>query len=234
MVLERVRNALKVEITPISLPTNIHTGKKPYKLGITSKNYKFKNKITNDTVLQKTTNLHLLYICKGYKDNKASFIIDFTSATTMTDLIIFLRSVFGGNEFSYIQHENNIYAKEQEMIRDGLALRIPASIVFINSEACLSLSPDDDIFFYNGETCTTLKVERIHAIYKDREISIREYFHRDIMCKACNKKVSSVVCINDPILPVKEKDLCNECFEELFVTEKGELRYEGMSYKKTR
>ncbi|KAG0441451.1 hypothetical protein DMUE_1043 [Dictyocoela muelleri] len=90
-----------------------------------------------------------------------------------------------------------------------------------------------DLFFLIDEDIFTFEISNIIVKKYDKPFFVEKFKIIDYICCGCKLKHAFYLILDDPILPENEKELCDECFTELFIY-KGELRYPKMKYKKIR
>lgn len=170
----------------------------------------------------------LFIICVASCQNKNKCRIKVNVKQQIATIIKSLQSIFDSDaNLSFLQVKNYIFA-------DSNFFEELNTYVFKKSNeelSALTLYPSLDIYFFDGKSNNyTIKINKI--LYdNDEDFTVLEYFTRNILCKVCNKNVSTVNVLDNPILPQNDRFLCKICFDELFVNDNGEIRYKDMKYE---
>lgn len=237
-MINKIRSALdipKQESVHFPFPSSgTHSN---FRLLITRKNYKFKTKIIEFNKKPKTrldlNSLNSLFVCTVLHLSKIVFKFDFTDNLLIKDLILFLQSKLDGNpEFMFLQVENKIFAENYELIKESLSSYAIKDYIFSSYERKFNflINPESEIYFYDGgDNNYNIKIERIHAT-QNCGIRIRDRCEKTIICRACAKNISTIMCIDDPICPKNEKYLCTGCFNDLYRDINGELKFKDIKY----
>lgn len=87
--------------------------------------------------------------------------------------------------------------------------------------------------FFDGTRRLRLRVTRCSVVCGTRaRLFLNSLERKALFCTVCEKGRADFSVEDNPILPDTMKVLCRTCFDLLFVTSDGSLRYPGMRYSK--
>lgn len=233
MMLDKIKEALK---TTKNVPRPIYKANPAtamIKLTSTFKNYKFKShEVSENTPIN---DLNLMYNTNISLKNRTPFRFKFTQNETLFEIAEYLSKKLDVNyKNTFIRIKSIIFSNAENVTNNLQDLYNNEKYEFKEWNfkiLDLKIEPNMCICFFDGiSNFYNIKIDYLCNTNFQKSMSLVEINKKVVICKACEKNVSTILCIDDPILPHYAKNVCQDCFDELFKDASGELLYPDIKF----
>lgn len=140
-------------------------------------------------------------------------------------------------EMSFFAVEKEIYLRslEREHVRFATMQfqlrRFDIRTWDASLETCIG-NISKEIYFCDGGILKGIEISKILFLHRRRRsyVLVKHLQGRAQLCKCCLKSNAAISMLDDPILPDRKKYICKQCFNLLFLDERGAERY-GVQYE---